>query len=114
MDVRLTLTPGDRGTKKLLGTYGDKLVCVRYRYDKKSRRRYKTVELIIDVVPWKPAKTAKMRTVAVKIRFSEKKLQSAVKNAGGKWDKEKKVWQLPYSDAVRLELESRILEDRQA
>lgn len=52
MDTKLTLKPGKRGTKKLVRKYGDRLICVRYRYDDKKKMRYKTVELIIDARPW--------------------------------------------------------------
>ncbi len=41
-------------SKKLCAKYGEKLVCVRYQYDDIKRKRYKTVELIIDEVDWKP------------------------------------------------------------
>lgn len=33
METRLRLNPGQNGTKKLVKEYGEKLVCVRYRYD---------------------------------------------------------------------------------
>jgi hypothetical protein len=33
MRTRLHLKPGQKGTKQLLAQYGDRLVCVRYRYD---------------------------------------------------------------------------------
>jgi len=33
MRVRLHLKPGQQGTRRLLEEYGDRLVCVRYRYD---------------------------------------------------------------------------------
>ena len=46
METRLTLAPGQNGTKKLLAIYGDRLVCVRCRYDSARGVRYKTVELI--------------------------------------------------------------------
>ena len=36
MRTRLTLKPGQRGTKQLVAEYGDRLVCVRYRYDDKQ------------------------------------------------------------------------------
>ena len=50
------MKPGERGTKKLLAKYGDGLVCVRYRYDEEKRKRYKTVELIVeDTGPGIPA-----------------------------------------------------------
>ena len=35
MRTRLILKPGQRGTKKLGAKYGDRLLCVRYRYDEK-------------------------------------------------------------------------------
>jgi len=47
------LRPGQRGTK-LLREYGDRLVCVRYRYDEQNARRLKTVELVVEAVPWWP------------------------------------------------------------
>ena len=46
--TRLTLRPGQRGTRKLLTRYGDRLVCVRYRYDERRKKRYETVELIVE------------------------------------------------------------------
>jgi hypothetical protein len=54
MRAKLTLRPGQRGTKKLVRKYGDRLVCVRYRYDGERRKRYKTVELIIEESDWEP------------------------------------------------------------
>ena len=33
METRVTLQPGDKGTKKLVRKFGDQLLCVRYRYD---------------------------------------------------------------------------------
>src|SRR5688572_27556965 len=47
METRLTLRPGMPGTKKLQARFGDRLVCVRYVYDKERRRRLKTVELVV-------------------------------------------------------------------
>jgi len=55
-EVKLTLKPGAKGTLKLMALYGHKLVCIRYRYNKKAKHRYKTIELIIDQIFWKPKK----------------------------------------------------------
>jgi hypothetical protein len=44
----LHLKPGQKGTKRLLEQYGDRLICVRYRYDAQQPRRFKTVELVVD------------------------------------------------------------------
>ena len=45
--VRLHLKPGQKGTKQLLAQYGDRLICVRYRYDAQRKKRFKTVELLV-------------------------------------------------------------------
>jgi hypothetical protein len=47
MRTLLHLKPGKKGTKQLLAQYGDRLVCVRYRYDAQRKKRFKTVELIV-------------------------------------------------------------------
>ena len=52
MHIRSTVHPGQRGAKKLLTQYGDRLVCVRYRYDDKRQKRIKTVELIVEEEDW--------------------------------------------------------------
>lgn len=58
MQVLAIRWPGQRGTRKLLARYGERLVCVRYRYDAASSTRYKTVELVVDRASWDPAATA--------------------------------------------------------
>src|SRR5262245_26786565 len=45
--VRLHLKPGQKGTKTLVARYGDRLICVRYRYDARRHMRFTTVELIV-------------------------------------------------------------------
>ncbi len=52
MRVRLSLNPGQDGTKSLLARYGKQLVCVRYRYDDQTKQRVKTVELIVERTEW--------------------------------------------------------------
>jgi hypothetical protein len=54
MQIRSTVHPGQRGAKKLLTQYGERLVCVRYRYDEQRQKRLKTVELIIAEEAWAP------------------------------------------------------------
>ena len=61
MRTQVTLQPGQKGTKKLYDRYGDQLVCVRYRYDAARQRRLKTVELIVEEVPWRPERAARLR-----------------------------------------------------
>jgi hypothetical protein len=106
----LKLRPGQPGTKKLLSRYGDRLVCVRYRYDERRKRRYKTVELIVDEVGWEP-KTRPLTAstiVGVKVELHEKELRERVKQAGGRWNPERKLWEIRYGRVLEMGLGGRI------
>ena len=45
MRSRLTLRPEHDGAQQMHAQYGDRLVCVRYRYDERRQKRFKTGEL---------------------------------------------------------------------
>ena len=109
MKTRLKLKPGQRGTKKLVQKYGEALVCVRYRYDEVQRKRLKTVELVEEVVDWipSPGPPAPETLMEVKVVWGEVDLARAIKQAGGRWDAAKKVWQLRYDKLVELGLQER-------
>lgn len=107
MRVRLTLWPGQKGTKKLQARYGKRLVCVRYRYDADRLRRYKTVELIEEETVWAPDMAV---PVAIKVEAYETELRLRVKQAGGRWHPERLVWELPVGKVLELGLEDRIVE----
>ncbi len=116
MHTRLTLLPGQKGTKKLLKKYGDQLICVRYRYNSELKKRYKTVELIIEESPWVSPHESVMKkkidinkAVAVRIGYRETELRNLIKNAGGRWKQEEKVWILPYRKVVEFGLGKRIV-----
>jgi len=98
MTARLKLKPGQKGTKKLHAEYGDKLVCVRYRYDEASRTRIKTVELIVEKTAWKPLakKFADNDLVPVRIGFTEADLKKAANEAKGRWDPDLRLWFIRY------------------
>ncbi len=110
--VRLCLRPGQPGTKRLLAQYGKSLVCVRYRYDERTKQRIKTVELIVDRTEWRPeAGSAGGDTVvALRVGWQESRVQQQVKAAGGRWDPEARVWRLSREQVEMLGLESRIVE----
>jgi len=125
MHVLAIRRPGQRGTRKLMAHYGDRLVCVRYRYDASASKRYKTVEIIIEEAKWSPPPprtdaprpALKVDTieelpvsqeVGVKIFFRESQLREQVKAAGGRWLKSEKLWRVPYQTAISLGLEHRI------
>ena len=103
LKTKLTLRPGQRGTKQLQAQYGDRLLCVRYRYDTQRQKRVKTVELIIEETDWTPTpgKWAWNAIVSVRIDISERTLQRHVKAAGGKWNAVRKVWEIPYHKVMK-------------
>ncbi len=111
MKVKLKLRPGDKGTKKVSAEYGHRLVCVRYRYDKAAAKRYKTVELIVEEIPWKP-RPHPDDPVFLRIGWDEKIAQERIRHAGGKWDRTKKLWKIAYGKAKELGLRSRIQEEK--
>jgi hypothetical protein len=107
MQVRLTRKPGQKGTKELTLLYGEKLVCVRYRYDKEKKRRYKTVEIIVEESEWIPNDAL----VLVKVAWGERGISYKVKKAGGVWNKSKQAWELRYDKVVELQLEDRMVKE---
>lgn len=72
----------------MLEQYGDQLVCVRYRYNaqRRKRKRFKTVELIVAERAWGPPlpRFAADTIVGVHVDFAEVELQAQVEQAGGK------------------------------
>src|SRR5258708_13517160 len=57
MEARLKLKPGQNGTKKLLARFGERLVCVRYRYDEPRSLPFTTVELLVSTYAYQPRQT---------------------------------------------------------
>ncbi len=106
MRTRLSLKPGQRGTKKLPRIYGDQLVCVRYRYDQESRKRYETVEIIVEETEWvrQGRRSGGAALVALRVNWDEFGLRRIVKSSGGKWDPVKRVWELRHDRVVELGL----------
>src|SRR5215472_8825198 len=114
MRTLLHLKPGKKGTKQLLAQYGDRLICVRYRYDAQWKKRLKTVELIVAEREWEPPPPRFVvdMIVGVRVGFAEVELREQVKQAGGKWHRGRKVWELRYHHVVALKLEARIIEKK--
>jgi hypothetical protein len=114
METRLTLRPGQSGTKKLLERYGERLVRVRYLYDSQARRRLKTVELIVESVAWHPRPRHPRRRddeiVAVRIAFQETELRERAKRLGAVWRPAQKLWEITWRDAKRLGIADRVEE----
>ncbi|MDC7824812.1 hypothetical protein PQS90_06610 [Pseudomonas sp. BLCC-B13] len=111
MDVVKTLKPGKPGTKRLQERYGEQLVAVRYRLDRKTNTHYTTVELIVEqkYALYKTPSPAPTPPVALRIFRHENDLQRLIRSAGGKWDRENQVWLIERSEAERLGLAERII-----
>jgi hypothetical protein len=109
--TRLTLRPGQPGTRKLVDQYGERVVCVRYRYDQSTRKRYKTVELIVEEVEWIPRPRPRAATDIVHIRvdYPEAAIRNSVKLLGGTWDAPTRTWRIAYGATVALRLTDRIV-----
>ena len=119
MLIKTVRHPGEKGTKKLVERYGQQLVCVRYRYDPQQRKRFKTVELIIEEAPWQPDPTPgypeqtplpqqASRSVGVRIDYHEKIQQQAIKAIGGIWSSRDKLWYAEEELVRRFGLHDRI------
>ena len=120
MHVLTVRKPGEKGTQKLVARFGEKLVCIRYRYDAEKGKRYKTVELIVDEESWTPPTTepapavpraAARHTplVGLRVRFDESDLRRQVKAIGGTWDPGKRLWFAPEEYVKRIGLAHRIV-----
>lgn len=111
MITKQTLKPGDRGTRKLAEHFGDRLVCVRYRQDPATGKRYKTAEIIVDDALPVPTEADQdpHELLSLEIAYEEVEVRERVKAAGGRWDWEYLVWKLPRHRVHRLKLEHRIV-----
>ena len=113
METRLSLAPGQNGTKKLLTQYGDRLVCVRYRYDTQRKVRHKTVELIIETTQWNPrlrnTRRALEDMVYVRIGFAEEALRTRIKAAGAIWRPRHKLWEMDWRTVRELGIQTRVV-----
>lgn len=102
--VLSTFRPGEKGTRRLLRDWGERLVCVRYRYNAARNMRLKTVEIVVDEAAWKRKSDA---DCGVEVRSWEKELRDAIVAAGGRWNRELGMWILAKGKARRLGLEHR-------
>jgi hypothetical protein len=114
LQTRLSLAPGQNGTKKLLLEYGERLVRVRYRYDTERSVRLKTVELIVETKPWTPRERSTRRSpselVGVSIAYHETQLRGRIKAAGGIWRPRQRLWEVDWQTVRDLELQDRVVD----
>ena len=111
-EVRKTLRPGKRGTRKLAKAFGDRLVCVRYRYDRKRGLRWTTVELVVSAPRrWAP-KPLPSAGALVYVRTGPKDwdLRRRLASSSGVCrDAILDLWRMRYETAIRLGLKKRLV-----
>lgn len=88
-------------------------MCVRYLYDAKASRQYKTVELIVSSAPWRPTGRNPRRRdddiIAIRIAYEETELRERAKRLGAVWRPVQKIWEIAWGDAKRLEVADRVV-----
>ncbi|MCC6129060.1 MAG: hypothetical protein IT186_03965 [Acidobacteria bacterium] len=111
MKTRSTMRPGAPGTKRFLARYGERLISVRYVYDLVKKKRYTTVELIAEESAWNPYRWGLREDTEVPVRAEvrEGALEREIRVAGGRWDRGRRVWWLPYGRVAAMGLEERIV-----
>jgi hypothetical protein len=102
------LHPDQKGTRRLTERFGDRLVCVRYRTDPESGRRFTTVEILLEErKPTTPEPTHRL----VRVGWKEAQLRDAVKAGGGIWIPGKKLWKVPGSTVRQLGILKRVVQE---
>ena len=97
------MAPGASGTRRLAERFGESLVCVRYRENPARGLRYTTVEIIVDQRPFNAPEDL------VQVAYAETALRHKIKDAGGRWDRELKLWHLPRTAVRALGLAGRVI-----
>lgn len=104
------LKPGQDGTKRLLEQYGDRLLCVRYRFDESRGVKLKTVELIVDERPLTAPRFKDGDLVPVHVGYDEKELRQQLRAMRARWDTERKLWYVRYGSIRGTPLADRLVE----
>jgi len=112
MPARAKRLPGQPGAKALLKIYGDRLICVRYRYDREQRKRYKTGELIVEEAAWEPASAVLTpdTTVYLHAAWGEAAVARQIKGAGGHCRHDYKLRAIRYAQAEQIQRLDRMVD----
>ena len=83
----------------LFDQYGEDLVCVRRRYDAERETGLKSAGIIFERAPWKRSskRLPAEKIVCIRIEYCEVESGRKMKAAGGKWNREQKVWEITYA-----------------
>ncbi len=104
------LQPGQDGTKRLVDQYGDRLLCVRYRFDETRGVKIKTVEIIVDEKPLTKPRFRDSDLVPVRVDYGEKELREQLRALRARWDGEQKLWYVRFGSIKGTPLVERLAE----
>lgn len=102
------LKPGQKGTRRLTEQYGDRLICVRYRFDEERGVKLKTVELIVDERPLTRPRFRDDDMVPLSVAYDETELRELLRSLRARWEPQLKVWFAPDGQVRGTVLEARI------
>ena len=76
-------------------------------------RGFKPVELLVAEQDWEPPRPrfAQDQIVGLRVAFADVAVRGRVRQAGGTWNPERRVWRLRYDRVVALGLNSRIVDE---
>ncbi|WP_295802984.1 hypothetical protein [uncultured Microbulbifer sp.] len=118
MKVIKTMRPHERGAKRFVERYGNRLCAVRYRQSDCGTKVFTTVEVIVDERQRTPQGMSLnvvhaqrlQQPVALKVRYEETEIRQAIKHLGGKWSRQLQAWITTRDKAIVLGLAHRIEE----
>lgn len=102
------LHPDQKGARRLAERFGDRLVCVRYRTDPESGRRFTTVEIVVEERT--PVARAPSQQL-IRVGWKETELRDAIKASGGIWVPDRKLWRVPTVAIKRLRIQNRVVQE---
>lgn len=75
--------------------------------------RHTTVEVIVDTVSVVPGarRIPHNKIMFLRVQYGEVEVGKAIKAAGGRWNAQKKLWELAYKQVKALNLTDRIVEE---
>jgi hypothetical protein len=73
----------------------------------------KTVEILVAECDWEPPRPrfAPDQIVALRVAFTDVAVRERVKQAGGTWSPEQRIWRLRYDRVAALGLTARIVDE---
>ncbi len=104
-----TIYPGEKGSQHFVRQYGDKLIAVRYRKSD-AERLQTTIEISVDNSFIGATDSQLPMLVNLAVNLCETGLRERIRQAGGWWDIQRRVWRLDYDKVIALGLVDRIIQ----